>query len=170
MPNEAQRQAIENNRLGLRIVDDGGKFDSGSCYYLFPVDDDWDAELLGTCRVYASAAAPNKKLHLLGKLNLVESGKFKGTLTYGRLTGKPESIAAVSLYGGETDESIARWVLKEITSLVPSIGVVTPVTNAAVANQPSAFATCCTSIAYIFTCCLPGYALLADDSDGPDYR
>jgi hypothetical protein len=169
MPTKDQRKAIEDNRLGLRIVDDGKEFNSGSCYYLFPVTDDWDKRLFDTCKTFENASTPGKTLHLLGNLIDVVSGEFSsGGFSYGRVMGKPVSLAKASMLGNESADAIAGWVLRQITSLVPKMHVSSPPTSGATASQPSVFAWCCTNVAYLFKCCLPGYARL--DTDDVDLR
>lgn len=164
MPKKELKTIIEEQRLGLRLVDEGGKVDSGSCYYLFPVGDDWDSRLRRTCKIYKSASRPEKKLHLLGGLTEVVSGEFDGSFAYGRVTGRPESLASVSMYGNESEDSIEKWVLAKITERVPKVRAM-PSVEAPTLDEPSAFASCCSTIAHVFTCCLPGYARLDDDLD-----
>lgn len=172
MPTAEQRQAIEANRLALRIVDEGTEVNSGSCYYLYPVKDDWDKRLINTCATYCKASRTGKALYLLADLIDVRSGQFSNeTFEHGRVTGNPRIVAKAEMYGTETPENIARWALRGITSLVPKIQVSSPPTSVATASEPSAFASCCTQIAYLFTCCFQKeYSQVANEADDTDFR
>jgi hypothetical protein len=167
MPTEEEKRVIKERKLGLRVVDEGGRIDSGSCYYLYPPDDrwnGWDKLLVETAEIIAAASRPGKTLHLLGDVVDVRSGTFMKGFGYGRVTGHPTSVARAPLYGNEDAAAIVGWVKREIHRLVPTNHVVVSVNiGAAQAAEPSGFARCCAYLSYIFCCCRPGYALVDDD-------
>ena len=165
-----QARMVEEQAMGVRVVDDGGTVISGSYYLLYPVEADWPARLAATCRIISAASQPGKRLHFLINTPGVVSGTFKSdgqaTLNYGRLVGNDaQSVADAGLYGTENPEAIRGFIIRNITIRAPAQRInpapdVGP-PNAAVA----AFSSCCTQIAWLFSCCNPAYRRLREEDE-----
>jgi len=169
VPTPDQKRVIEELQLGLRIVDENGTLLSGSLYLLFPVEGDWDARLQRTAEIVKAAAAPGKTLYLLrdcGTCALTSADGFDGgSFAYGRTAASgPVEIARASLYGNEEVVTVKNWILRGITQRVPTQAVaLTIAPTVAATPQASAFASCINGLAYIFSCCKPGYAQVDDE-------
>lgn len=167
MPTTEQKAVIENLQLGLRVVEDNGTVLSGSLYFLFPVGADWDARLKGTAEIVKAASKPGKALYLLQGCGscAVSADSFDGkSFPYGRIAGGGISIMdRANLYGNETVESLMAWVLRGVTKGIPREVVAVSIADTPIPAQPSAFATCVNTLAYIFSCCKPGYAQVTED-------
>lgn len=175
MPSDAERRAIEDNKLGLRVLDPGGNLLSGSFYMLFPVEGDWEARLTRTCQIIAKASRPEKRLHMLRNCPGAVSGEFgepgDPSLKYGRLVSREaSSISNAGLWGVETAEDIRGFVMRGIRSQIPREQVVdmgAAATEEAGITLPS-FTDCCRRLAYLFTCCNPNYQRLDEEDDELD--
>ena len=175
MPTKEEKLAIEQQKMGVRVVDSGGEVISGSYYLLYPVNADWDARLLRTCGVIAAASKPEKRLHVLINTPGVSSGTFgeadNPTFDYGRLVGcGASSLADAGLFGSEKAEDIRGFILRQVASLAVRQPATSTVTQPATGSGglAAAFSACCTQIAYVFSCCSPSYRQLAEDSDEVD--
>lgn len=156
--------------MGVRVVDDGADVLSGSYYMLYPVGADWDARLAATCRIIAAASRPNKRLHFLVHTAGGVSGTFESegqnSFNYGRMMGsRTESAANAGLYGTESAEAIRGFILRNIAELSPAEQAMAVPIAGPPSGLAAAFSSCCTQLAYLFSCCSPSYRRLREEDE-----